>query len=231
MSTSRESRAKPASAPGGASGRKADGPLADEVRDALRERIVRGELAPNERIRETLIAATLGVSRTPLREALFQLACEGFVRSEPERGFRVEPLDAREVREVYPMIWTLEALALRTAGPLASSALEALERHNAELELAPDAAHAIELDARWHEALVAPCPNRRLLAALRGLRRTVRRYENVYMSDALLLDRSVEQHRAVANAVRARDVASAIATLEANWRDGMFVLLAKLGES
>jgi DNA-binding GntR family transcriptional regulator len=230
MSMSRELRSKPAPAPDSLAGRKVEGPLADEVRDALRERIVRGELAPSERIRETHLAATLGVSRTPLREALFQLACEGLVRSEPERGFRVEPLDPREVREVYPMIWTLEALALRSAGPLARTACEAIERHNTELGLAPNAAHALELDARWHEALVAPCPNRRLLTTLRGLRRTVRRYENVYMSDSLLLDRSVEQHRTIADAVRAGDLAAAIATLEANWRDGMLVLLAKLGE-
>ncbi|HEU4408495.1 MAG TPA: GntR family transcriptional regulator [Polyangiaceae bacterium] len=209
---------------------KAEKTLGGGVRDALRERIVRGELAPNERLREASLAAELGVSRTPLREALFQLACEGFVRSEPERGFCVKALEPREVREIYPMIWTLEALAVRTIGPLAPGTVPALERHNALLAVATNAVRALELNDAWHEALVAPCPNRRLRETLAGLRLAVRHYENVYMSDALLLGQSVEQHRAIAEALRAGDLDRALALLEANWRDGMVVLLAKLGE-
>lgn len=218
------------SAPGGIAARKATGPLADEVRDALRERIMTGELAPLARIRETQIASELGVSRTPLREALFQLACEGLIRCEPERGFRVEPLDPREVREVYPMIWTLEALAVRSAGPIVHAALAELERINGELAVARAPEAALGFDAQWHDALVAACNNQRLRSTLRGLRRAVRRYENVYMSDTVLQGQSVEQHRAIASALRANQLDLAIAALEANWHDGMRVLLSKLGE-
>jgi DNA-binding GntR family transcriptional regulator len=210
--------------------RKAAGPLANEVRDALRERIMSGELAPLARIRETQLAGELGVSRTPLREALFQLACEGLIRCEPERGFRVEPLDPREVREAYPMIWTLEALAVRSAGPFVQTALAELEQINRQLADALDPEPALELDAQWHDALVAACNNQRLRTTLRGLRRAVRRYENVYMSDTVLQGQSVEQHSAIATALRANQLDLAIAGLEANWHDGMRVLLRKLGE-
>jgi DNA-binding GntR family transcriptional regulator len=217
-------------APGGAGARKADGPLADEVRDALRERIVSGELAPLARIRETQIASELGVSRTPLREALFQLACEGLIRCEPARGFRVEPIDPREVRETYPMIWTLEALAVRSAGPMLQTAIADLERLNRALASARDPEAALALDAQWHDALVASCNNQRLRTTLRGLRLAVRRYENVYMSDAVLLGQSVQQHNAIAGALRVGNLTLAIEALEANWHDGMLVLLSKLGE-
>jgi DNA-binding GntR family transcriptional regulator len=216
--------------PGVAGARKAAGPLAGEVRDALRDRIVSGELAPLARIRETQIASELGVSRTPLREALFQLACEGLIRCEPERGFRVEPIDPREVREAYPMIWTLEALAVRSAGPILQTAIGELEHLNRALASAPDPEAALELDAQWHDALVASCNNQRLRATLRGLRLAVRRYENVYMSDTVLLGQSVKQHSAIAGALRAGQLELAIQELEANWHDGMRVLLSKLGE-
>jgi DNA-binding GntR family transcriptional regulator len=210
--------------------RKPAGPLADEVRDALRERIVRGELAPLARIRETQLACELGVSRTPLREALFQLACEGLIRCEPARGFRVEPIDPREVREAYPMIWTLEALAVRSAGPMVQAALGELQRLNRELASAADPEVALELDARWHDTLVASCNNQRLRTTLRGLRLAVRRYENVYMSDTVLLGQSVQQHTAIVDALGAGELERAIIALEANWHEGMRVLLSKLGE-
>jgi DNA-binding GntR family transcriptional regulator len=220
----------PRSTQGDSAARKAAAPLADEVRDALRERIVRGELPPLARIRETQIASELGVSRTPLREALFQLACEGLIRCEPARGFRVEPIDAREVREAYPMIWTLEALAMRSAGPMLQTVLVELARLNRELARAPDPEAALELDARWHDTLVAPCNNQRLRTTLSGLRLAVRRYENVYMSDTVLLGQSVQQHSTIAEALKVGDLALAITELEANWRDGMQILLGKLGE-
>jgi DNA-binding GntR family transcriptional regulator len=182
------------------------------------------------RLDERDLSQRFGVSRTPLREALFQLACEGLIRCEPARGFRVEPIDARDVREAYPMIWTLEALAMRSAGPMLQTVIAELERLNRELSRAPDPEAALELDARWHDTLVAPCNNQRLRTTLNGLRLAVRRYENVYMSDTVLLGQSVQQHRTIAEALRVGDLALAVTELEANWHDSMRILLGKLGE-
>ena len=60
------------------------------------------------------MAAELGASRTPLREALFSLVHEGLIDATPDRGFSVKPLSSREVREIYPILWTLESLAVQT---------------------------------------------------------------------------------------------------------------------
>src|SRR5215469_11142131 len=99
-------------------------PMRADLHRTLLDRIVRGELAPGARIKELQISEELGVSRTPLREALLRLEREGFVRSELARGFSVEPLSAREIRESYPIIAALEALAMRSSAPVLPSLIE-----------------------------------------------------------------------------------------------------------
>jgi len=93
-----------------------DAPIRTDLRRIVLERIVSGTLAPGVRIKEARLAEELGTSRTPLREALIKLEQEGFVRSELAHGFTVEPISGREVREIYPLLWTLETLALRSSG-------------------------------------------------------------------------------------------------------------------
>ena len=108
-------------------------PLREDVRQIILDRILSGELPPGCRITESRLAAELGVSRTPLREALFNLESEGFVRSDLARGFSVAPLSVREVRESYPILQTLEVLAFRSIGQLAVTTAPDLRRINKEL--------------------------------------------------------------------------------------------------
>lgn len=89
-------------------------PLRDHVKHQVLERLVRGMLPFGNRINETVLAEELGVSPTPLREALLHLQREGFVRSDTARGLTVRPLSQHEVRETYPILCTMECLALRT---------------------------------------------------------------------------------------------------------------------
>src|SRR6516164_2816173 len=87
-------------------------PLREDVHALLRERIVSGGLMPGNRLQDVQLAAELGVSRTPVREALLRLEGEGLVESDPNRGFFVAPLSRKEVLEIYPIVWSLECLAL-----------------------------------------------------------------------------------------------------------------------
>lgn len=203
-------------------------PLRDDAYEAVLARVVRGALAPGARINESRLAAELGVSRTPLREALFRLEREGFVRSHLARGFFVAPLTGREARETYPVLWTLEVLALRESGDAASLVVAELELHNAALASAasPDAAR--EADAAWHATLLSRCPNRRLLGMIRDLRRTVERYERIFMTDPALVRVSVRQHAEVQAALASGQVEAAAPVLAENWRYGMHALLLKL---
>ena len=85
----------------------------DQVRDALRAMILDGQIRSSSRIEEVDIGESLGVSRTPVREALIALEQEGLVRSRPNRGFIVAPADADLVSEAFPVLGALEAAALR----------------------------------------------------------------------------------------------------------------------
>jgi DNA-binding GntR family transcriptional regulator len=206
-------------------------PLRDDIYASLRERIVEGVFPPGSRLQDTQVAGELGVSRTPVREALLRLASEGLVESDPNRGFFVAPLSRQEVVDTYPLVWTLECLALRSCGPPTPEQIQALRQINAELAAVPaDALRRQELDLRWHQTLVERCGNQRLLDLLAGLKQIVRRYECVYMQDTPLVSRSVRDHTEILEALVNKRPKRAGRLLERNWRAGMESVLERLDE-
>jgi len=205
-------------------------PLRGDLCRIIRERIVRGDFAPGARIKEVPLAADLDTSRTPLREALITLEQEGFVRSELAHGFTVEPLSGREIRETYPILWTLETLALRTSGSAIYSLLDDLSRINAELARSQVSEDRLRLDTQWHETLLSRCPNRRLQSMISALRTAMRRYEYLFMDDTGPIEVSVQQHQQIIAALAERNIESAVQILMENWRVGMELLLVRLGE-
>src|SRR5690606_11467686 len=107
---------------------------AGQVYEALRDRILEGELSPGEFIREQEVSEAMGVSRTPVREALGRLASEGFLERIPHRGFRIPEEPLREVLDVYPIVSALEVLCGRLALPrLEPADIERLKAINAKL--------------------------------------------------------------------------------------------------
>jgi DNA-binding GntR family transcriptional regulator len=204
-------------------------PLRDDAREQLLQRIVSGELEAGSRINESQLSLELGLSRTPLREALMTLEREGFVRSEVNRGFIVAEPSSHEAREIYPILWTLEGLALRETGLLAATILPELERINTEfaaVNLEPK--QAIQLDTAFHDTLISRCPNRRLLELVRSHRQLLQRYEHIQAADASLIPHSVAQHAIIIQSLRLNDLNTALAALEQNWRFGFELLLLKL---
>jgi DNA-binding GntR family transcriptional regulator len=206
-------------------------PLREDVHALLRERIVKGDLLPGNRLQDVLLAAELGVSRTPVREALLRLESEGLVESDPNRGFFVAALSRKEVSEIYPIVWTLECLALDSCEPLTPPQIQSLRQINAEMAAGTaDSLHRQELDLRWHQTLLSSCPNQRLKEFLAALKQIVRRYEWVYMGDPARVRRSVRDHAEILEALvkKKRDLARRL--LERNWRAGMEDVLTQLNE-
>lgn len=196
-------------------------PLRDQVHDSIVARIVREELEPGQRLSDSVLAGELGVSRTPVREALVRLEREGFLSTEPGRGFFVKPLSCREVGEAYPVLWTLEALALRDAFPPAPETLDELDRVNAEMGGVDDPEACIELDLRWHRTLLSGCDNERLQRMIAGLKTLVHRYEYAYMQTEGMVPVSTRTHAEIRDACAAGDVERAAELLERNWAFGM----------
>ncbi|MFM9994246.1 MAG: GntR family transcriptional regulator [Phycisphaerales bacterium] len=178
-------------------------PLRNELLTTLRERILHGRLAPCTPISEPALAQEFGVSRSPLREALFALEGRGLLESAVGRGFAVRPLEARDAEDAYTILATLDGLALRLAGVPPPEDLNALTRLNDRIRRSPRRARRLfDLDRDWHALLVARCPNRRLLGMIEDLRNAVRRYDLAYWREAGDVLVSHAEHRAIARSLR-----------------------------
>jgi DNA-binding GntR family transcriptional regulator len=209
------------------------GSLRDEIVDRLRSLVVTGELAPGGRINESILSRELGVSRTPLREALLLLVGEGLVVCEPARGFVASPLTVAQAREVFPILAALEVLALRSGGGVALHKLDHLLGLHADYQTATGPTEARSVDEQWHALLTSGCSNGALQEQLSRWRSVERRY-SLATSD---LNGSwphpplVFQHEAVMEAIDAGDLDEACAALERHWTSATRPLLSALARS
>jgi len=196
--------------------------LRDQVREALRERIVSGELAPEEVVREAAVSEAMGVSRTPLREAMIQLEREGLVRSAPSKGFSVAPLTAVEAREFFEMAGGIHALALLEGGSVGAERLAMLRASNEELGREGDAAAAVRRDSAWHRALAAGCSNGKITSMVEWLGGVLLRYDLAWARAAPEAARRARGdsagHLAILEALEADDVQGAAGELAKHWR-------------
>lgn len=144
--------------------------LRDDVHARLRDAIVDGTLAPNEQLRDTELAAWLGVSRTPVREALLELARSGLVQTVPGRSTVVAPVDARSVRDAQAVVAAMHRLAVETAVPhLAAGDIARMREANDAFDAARrrgDVDGAVEADRRFHAVAVEVSGNAALRAVL-----------------------------------------------------------------
>ncbi|WP_454293529.1 GntR family transcriptional regulator [Salana multivorans] len=196
--------------------------LRSQVRRELLARMRSGAVVPGEGINEVQLAAELGVSRTPLREALIALESEGQIESEDGKGFRFVPLRAREFEELAPIMATLEGLALELSPP---EELRELGARLSEFAAAFDqelVEHSLVIskDDEWHALMLSACPNKRLLALIETSRRAFHRYESLLVPDDQKVERNAAEHAEIARHLAAGDIPEAVAALRVNWTRG-----------
>lgn len=197
-------------------------PLRDEVYRQLLDRIARGDLPPGVRVRDTQMASQLGVSRTPVREALLRLAREGVLDADMGRGFSVRALDASEMRETGAILSKLEGLALELSGEIPAGRLAelvAIDRELAGIRGDPD--RCIDLDEQWHRTLLQGCANQRLLSMIATLWQVPRRYMRAYLRDAGRVSLSTQHHARIIEALRQNDLAAAGRRFSHHWQRGI----------
>ena len=202
--------------------------MRDQLGEAIRDRIVHQRLPANQSIGEHALASELGVSRTPVRETLLGLERDGFVKSVPGRGFVVLPLSSDEARQLYPIVWSLESLALSEITAVKPELVEQLRKINRSLACAATPQERIRIDSEWHHCLISASGNPRLTAVLEGLKASIARYEHAYMDASGPCEQSLEEHEHIAKLLE-ESPALAAQAVEAHWRRGLDVILTAIG--
>jgi len=206
-------------------------PRPAQVYDRLRDLIVQGQLAPGSRIVETEVASRLGVSRTPVREALQRLHQEGYVLDAPlaqQSRLTVAPLTREDVEELLNVVGALEGLAARWAAEGEPAARKALTKelttlngdfHRAARKKPIDHGALYEADESFHQRITAAGAGPRLIALHDAVKPQAERYIRMYIS-LLVGDiaTSVDEHALIIDAIAAGDGEGAERTLHNNWR-------------
>jgi DNA-binding GntR family transcriptional regulator len=215
--------------------------LVEESYRALKDAIRRNKLLPGYQASEQEIADQLGVSRTPVHEAVIRLQQEGLVQVLPRRGVRICPISPEDIREIYNVVIALEAMAAELlAGmdaKLRAPVLAELAAHTTEMERAlkaDDLDRWAAADDAFHAALIAGCGNGRIARLGTTMSDQLHRARIATLRMRPRPKRSSIEHRAVLAAIRSSDAEAAHASARAHRvrsRDELLPLLAKHGLS
>ena len=192
-------------------------PLRDVVFNTLRQAILKGELEPGERLMEIQLAERLGVSRTPIREAIRKLELEGLVLMIPRKGAEVAKISEKSLRDVLELRRSLEELAIELACQrMTEEEIDELEDAQRAFRKAVDSKDVMlmaETDEKYHEIIYQGTKNSLLVQILNNLREQMYRYRLEYIKDADKRQILLIEHDNILKAVRNRKVAEAKAAM------------------
>ena len=185
-------------------------PLRDVVFNTLREAILRGELKPGERLMEIQLANKLGVSRTPIREAIRKLELEGLVLMIPRKGAEVAQITEKSLRDVLEVRRALENLAVQLAclrmSPQTLADLKAAARAFEEILGGEDVTAVAEADVAFHEVIYMATDNQRLISLLNNLREQMYRYRVEYLKKKECHKQLLWEHQEIIRAIEAGEI-------------------------
>ena len=184
-------------------------PLRDVVFNTLREAIITGEFEPGERLMEIALSEKLGVSRTPVREAIRKLELEGLVVMIPRRGAHVARITEKNLQDVLEIRKVLEEFAIGLAceriSPEGIEELRSLHRSFVQSAEEGDNVTVALKDEMFHDAIFRAAGNDRLLTIIGNLREQFYRYRLAYLKDLRNCSILIEEHRELVDAISVRD--------------------------
>ncbi|MBQ8084550.1 MAG: GntR family transcriptional regulator [Lachnospiraceae bacterium] len=185
-------------------------PLRDLVFQALRQAIITGEFSPGERLMEIKLANKLGVSRTPVREAIRMLELEGLVVMIPRRGAEVARITEKDLRDALEVRTAIEELSVELAcARIDEEGKERLKKACNEFKDAISTKHVqniVDGDVKFHDVIFDSTRNPKLINIAHNLREQVYRYRVEYVKDFSYHDVLVEEHYEITNAILTNDV-------------------------
>lgn len=184
-------------------------PLRDVVFNTLRKAILTGELKPGERLMEIHLANRLGVSRTPIREAIRKLELEGLVIMIPRRGAEVAQITEKSLKDVLEVRRALDALCAELAcDRIDAEATEQLRKACEKFERATetkDATIIAKADVELHDIIVRATGNQRLIQLINNLSEQMYRYRFEYIKDENRHDNLIDEHRMIYESIVKHD--------------------------
>ncbi len=184
-------------------------PLREVVFNTLRQAILRGELKPGERLMEIQLAKALGVSRTPIREAMRKLEHEGLVTMTPRKGAEVADISEKSLRDVLEVREALETLSVELACDNITGKqlkeLKAAAKKFQDVQASKDVTKIAEADEAFHDIINLATGNQRLISMLSNLREQMYRYRVEYLKNEDTYGQLVEEHERLMKAIADKD--------------------------
>ncbi|MGD2168688.1 MAG: GntR family transcriptional regulator [Chlamydiota bacterium] len=188
----------------------------------IRNWILEGALAPKEKLRDKELAAELGVSRTPVREALLRLEEEGFVQTKPNSSTFVSSIDFHNAFHLYSIVWTLEKLALNQAfGSITEFHIQNMMQANEEFlkqMQVNNRLKALDADYDFHATYVKLSENAELEKMISEIKRKLKRLDLYYFDKVNNAELSYEEHKHIIEALQKKDLNAALSAVEKNWK-------------
>lgn len=207
-------------------------PLRDVVFQTLRQAILKGELQPGERLMEIKLAERLGVSRTPIREAIRKLELEGLVVMIPRKGAAVANITEKDTKDVLEVRRTLEMFAVEVACErITEEQLTELKKAAKAFEASKgsmDLIRIAETDMNFHEIIYEATHNERLVQMLNNLRENMYRYRIEYLKDPNYYDSLVREHQEILDAIEKRNKERAGICMRAHIDNQQLAVISKL---
>ncbi|MFD6211030.1 GntR family transcriptional regulator [Peribacillus sp. NPDC060253] len=198
----------------------------EEAYTILMDWIVQGALLPGQQLRDKELAEQLGVSRTPIREALLRLEDEGFVETKPSRSTIVSPIRFDEILNIYSLVWTLEKLAMEQVFEIIQEKhIHELDVINQQLKKAMNEENqstAVQKDNEFHSIYIKLSTNDELKRILSGLKRKLIRIELFYFNQVSDVHVSIDEHDQIIKALRQRNLPLVLETIEKNWKESFY---------
>ena len=184
-------------------------PLRDVVFNTLREAILKGELQPGERLMELQLASKLGVSRTPIREAIRMLEQEGLAVTVPRKGAEVARMTLKDMEDVLEIREALDELAAQIACErISSEQMNRLKDTKKEFErilASGEVKEIADVDVKFHDIIYEATDNAKLVYLLNNLREQLFRYRVEYLKNQENYPALIQEHEAIVSALEARD--------------------------
>lgn len=188
-------------------------PLRDVVFMTLRQAILKGDMEPGERLMEITLANKLGVSRTPIREAIRKLELEGLVNMVPRKGAVVASISEKDMRDVLEVRITLEELAVKLAiQNMEEADIDQLKKAAKNFEnavISRDIVDIVEADVVFHDVIYNRTNNNRLIQIINNLREQMYRYRLEYIKDARTHSILISEHQDIIAALEKKNVEEA----------------------